>query len=233
MKAYKTNQRLKQIMEERNLRQVDILRAAEPYCKKYNIKLGKNDLSQYVSGKVEPGQDKLTILSFALNVSETWLMGYDVPMEKVASKQSSFDVGPENLPALTPYHPTKRIPILGRVAAGLPLLAEENIEGYTSVDFDDDESYYALRVHGDSMSAVGINDGDLVVVRQQTTVDEGQIAVVLVNGNDATIKYFKQQGNMVFLTPKSYNPEHQIQVYNLDETPVRIIGRVVSSQRYY
>ena len=77
MKQFTTSQRLEQIMRSRNMRQVDILNAAEPYCRKYGIKLGKNDLSQYVSGKVEPGQDKLTILGLALNVSEAWLMGYD------------------------------------------------------------------------------------------------------------------------------------------------------------
>lgn len=82
MKQYSTAQRLKQLMTARQLRQVDILRAAKPYCQKYNIKLNKNDLSQYVSGKVEPGQDKLTILGLALNVSEAWLMGYDVSPER-------------------------------------------------------------------------------------------------------------------------------------------------------
>lgn len=82
MKKYTTAQRLKQIMDARNLRQVDILRAADPYCKKYDVKLNKNDLSQYVSGKVEPKQDKLTILGLALGVSEVWLMGYDVSMER-------------------------------------------------------------------------------------------------------------------------------------------------------
>ena len=82
MKNFTTAQRLEQVMKSRNMRQVDILNAAEPYCKKYGIKLGKNDMSQYVSGKVEPGQDKLTILGLALNVSEAWLMGYDVPMER-------------------------------------------------------------------------------------------------------------------------------------------------------
>ena len=81
-KQFTTSQRLEQIMRSRNMRQVDILNAAEPYCRKYGIKLGKNDLSQYVSGKVEPGQDKLTILGLALNVSEAWLMGYDVPAER-------------------------------------------------------------------------------------------------------------------------------------------------------
>lgn len=82
MKKYSTAQRLKQLMEARNLRQVDILSAAMPYCKKYGVKLEKNALSQYVSGRVEPGQQKLTILGLALGVSEAWLMGYDVPMER-------------------------------------------------------------------------------------------------------------------------------------------------------
>lgn len=82
MKEYSTSHRLKQIMEMRGYRQVDILEAAEPYCRKYGVKLGKNALSQYVSGKVEPGQERLTILGLALGVSEAWLMGYDVPMER-------------------------------------------------------------------------------------------------------------------------------------------------------
>lgn len=79
MKIATTSARLKELMDERNLRQIDILNAAKPFCDQYGVKLGKNDLSQYVSGKVEPGQEKLTILGLALNVSETWLMGYDVP----------------------------------------------------------------------------------------------------------------------------------------------------------
>ena len=79
MKVSNTSLRLKEIMSRRNIRQVDILNAAKPYCAEYGIKLEKNDLSQYVNGKVEPGQEKLTILGLALGVSETWLMGYDVP----------------------------------------------------------------------------------------------------------------------------------------------------------
>ena len=87
MKSSNTSERLKQIMREKSLRQVDILQAAKPFCEKYNVKLAKNDLSQYVSGKVEPGQEKLTILGLALNVSETWLMGYDVHMERDEKEQ--------------------------------------------------------------------------------------------------------------------------------------------------
>lgn len=84
MQKYTTTDRLKQIMYERGLRQVDILDACNPYCKKYNVKLAKNDLSQYISGKVQPGQDKLSILGLALGVNEVWLMGYDVPPDRDA-----------------------------------------------------------------------------------------------------------------------------------------------------
>lgn len=79
MKISNTAERLNEIMTEQSLRQVDILNKCIPYCKKYNIKLGRNDISQYVCGKVEPGQAKLSILSMALGVNEAWLMGYDVP----------------------------------------------------------------------------------------------------------------------------------------------------------
>lgn len=82
MKELTTADRLKQIMNERGLKQVDILESCKPYCEKYGVKLAKNDLSQYISGKVQPGQDKLSILGLALNVNEVWLMGYNVPPGK-------------------------------------------------------------------------------------------------------------------------------------------------------
>lgn len=82
MKPFTTAQRLKQIMDERGLKQVDILRMAQPYCKRYDVKLGKSALNQYVSGRVEPRADKLSVLSYALGVSEAWLLGFDVPVER-------------------------------------------------------------------------------------------------------------------------------------------------------
>lgn len=87
-----TSIRLKRIMEERNLKQIDILKLAEPFCKKYKVKLNKSDLSQFVSGKVVPGQWKLTVLGLALNVSEVWLMGHDVPMERDANMDSEDNI---------------------------------------------------------------------------------------------------------------------------------------------
>ena len=75
-------------MAERNLKQIDIINLAKPFCDLHNVKLNKNDLSQYVSGKVEPGQNKLYILALALNVNEAWLMGFDVsPDRKLADKK--------------------------------------------------------------------------------------------------------------------------------------------------
>lgn len=68
-------------MDERNLKQKDILELTKPYCREYGIKLSKTDLSQYVSGKTEPGQHKLMILSLALKLNPVWLMGYDVSKE--------------------------------------------------------------------------------------------------------------------------------------------------------
>lgn len=97
MKITTTSVRLKALMSERNLRQVDILNLAKPYCTQLGIKLEKNDLSQYVNGKVEPGQEKLTVLGLALNVSETWLMGYDVPISRESPVQSEPPAPPDIL----------------------------------------------------------------------------------------------------------------------------------------
>lgn len=82
MRSCTTSSRLKELLHQRKLKQVDVLRLCEPYCQKYNVKMGRNDLSQYISGKVQPKQDKLSILGMALNVSEAWLMGYDVNMTR-------------------------------------------------------------------------------------------------------------------------------------------------------
>ena len=81
-----TSERLKEYQRLTGDKQADILRKCEPYCKKYNTKLGSNALSQYFTGKVLPKQDKLFILGNALNVSEAWLMGFDVPMSRDENK---------------------------------------------------------------------------------------------------------------------------------------------------
>lgn len=85
MERENTAIRLKKIMDDRGLRQIDILNLTKPYCEKYDVKMNKSDLSQYCSGKTEPNQEKLFVLGKALNVSEAWLMGFDVPMNNECS----------------------------------------------------------------------------------------------------------------------------------------------------
>ena len=87
-----TAQRLAQIMSERNLRQVDILRNSEKYQRELGVKLGKSALSQYVSGKSVPDQDKLVLLAKTLNVSASWLMGYDVAESSDDIPENSIDL---------------------------------------------------------------------------------------------------------------------------------------------
>ena len=120
-----------------------------------------------------------------------------------------------------------RIPILGRVSAGLPLYAEQHIEGYTVTDLNGGAEYFALIVRGDSMNAIGICDGYRVLVRRQDEVENGQVAVVMVGDEDATVKRVYATGTTVTLMPQSTNPAHQPQIYDPGKTSVRIIGRVV------
>lgn len=131
------------------------------------------------------------------------------------------------------YTPTHMIPILGRVAAGLPMYAMQNIEGYTYAELPAGGKYFGLKVKGDSMTAARIFDGDVIIVREQEIVENGEIAVVAVNGDDATVKKFHREGDIITLSPSSFNPEHQVQIYNTKNTDIRVIGKVVLSQTVF
>jgi transcriptional regulator with XRE-family HTH domain len=84
-----TAERLRELMDMRGLKQADIVRLCQPYADKLGTKFQKSALSQYISGRNEPNQYKLTVLALALNVNEAWLMGYDVPMER---KNNTTDI---------------------------------------------------------------------------------------------------------------------------------------------
>lgn len=87
-----TSKRLRELMHERGLRQVDIINRCKPYCDEYHILINKAHMSLYVNGTVEPSQGKLFILGLALGVSEAWLMGYDVPMEREPKRAQDYFV---------------------------------------------------------------------------------------------------------------------------------------------
>ena len=106
---------------------------------------------------------------------------------------------------------TVDIPLVGTVACGTPVLAEENIEGMIPVSTKLAKSphrYFLLKAKGDSMNEKGINDGDLVLVRQQLTADNGDMVVALVD-DEATIKEFYRLGDMIVLKPRSTNKQHK------------------------
>lgn len=113
------------------------------------------------------------------------------------------------------------------------MYAEENIEGYIPIRQTDGAKYFWLNVRGDSMNAAGLDEGDQILIREQPEAENGQLAVVLVNGDEATVKYFRREGDLVILTPRSFNPVHQPQVYDLKKVPVRVLGLVVECRKVF
>lgn len=91
-KVTNTAGRLHEIMTEQNLKQADIIRSAEAFAKQYGETLSRSDISQYCSGKNEPSQDKIFLLAAALNVNESWLMGWDVPRERQKAQSAQIPV---------------------------------------------------------------------------------------------------------------------------------------------
>lgn len=125
-----------------------------------------------------------------------------------------------------------RIPIVGKVAAGTPLLAEQNIEGELVLDrslFPTGDGF-ALRVTGESMIEAGINDGDFVLTRPDLPIENGMIVVALL-GEEATVKYYHQDSHSITLNPA--NPHYQPISVSLEDDQFRIVGRVVGLFRRY
>ena len=215
-----TATRLKRLLAERGLKQVDIIEKAEPFCKKYGIKLTKSDLSQYVSGKVAPGQDKLSIIGMTLDVSEAWLMGDDVPMKRGDSHKMSDDSVP---PGFEPLPEMESVPLVGRIACGQPITAEENLEGYVSIPAAW-HATFTLKCCGDSMEP-RIKDGDLVAIRKDVQVENGQIAAVRI-GDEATLKHLYFHEDYIELRPE--NPVYSSIIRRKEEmNDVTIEGKAV------
>lgn len=106
---------------------------------------------------------------------------------------------------------TVAVPLIGTVACGLPILAEENVEAMYPVSArlaPPTNKYFLLRAQGDSMDKKKINDGDLLLIKQQSTAEDNDLVVALID-DSATVKEFKRSGNTVVLMPHSTNPKHQ------------------------
>lgn len=192
-------ERLKKMRIEKNLTQTDIAKM---------IYISQPAYSKYEMGTASPNPETLKKLAEVLNVSVDYLIGNDVPPER---------------PGYV------RIPVLGRVAAGIPIDAIEEVIDWEDISAEaaGGGEYFGLQIKGQSMEPK-ISDGDVVIVRRQPDVDSGDIAVVLVNGNDATVKRVKKSPQGVTLIPS--NPAYEPMYYSNEEIeslPVTILGKVV------
>lgn len=124
------------------------------------------------------------------------------------------------------------LPVMGRIAAGVPIEAISEVSHHIAVPgsmLSGRENHYALEVKGDSMINAGINDGDVVVIREQDAAQNGDIVVALVEGHEATLKYFRRKGAMIAL--EAANPAYETRI--LPEDKVRVQGRLVGLIRSY
>ena len=124
------------------------------------------------------------------------------------------------------------LPVMGRIAAGVPIEAISEVSHHIAVPgsmISGRESHYALEVRGDSMINAGINDGDVVVIREQDAAQNGDIVVALVEAHEATLKYYRRKGAMIAL--EAANPAYETRI--LPEDKVRVQGRLVGLIRSY
>ena len=176
------------------------------------INTSRSNIANYENNKNMPSLDILEKFSKLFNCSIDYLLG---------KKNEETLSMPNNI---------YMCPVYGQIPAGEPNWAEECIEGRLPLDPNlmnivDPEECYFLRVNGESMNKI-IKDGAYALIRKTDWVENGEIAVVLVNGYDATLKKFTKNNDVVVLEPMSNDTTFQTQIYTKD-TPIKIIGKYI------
>lgn len=175
-------------------------------------------------------------MAIVLNTTPEYLMGWQEDQRKnesiKANRENSASL-PPNAFAVPGGH---RIPILGHIVAGTPIETIEDIIGYVEIDSRTAKcgKYFALEVKGSSMEPT-LHDGDIIIVRQQEDIESGEMAVVLVNGNEATVKEVKESRdgltlighNVAVYTPHFYSWE------DVERLPVSVLGKVIEARRRF
>lgn len=194
------------------------------FCQRLGLKY--STVTDWLNAEKYPRIDKIEIMANFFGVSKA-----DLVEPAPALSGTSLSSAPAAV-----VH-SYRIPVLGRVAAGTPILADEEIIGYEYIDKkyqDDGYEYFALIIKGQSMEP-SIMDGDTVIVRKQDYIESGQIAIVLVDGEEATAKEVKETPEGIVLIGHNaavYSP-HFYSRQEIEELPVQIIGRVLQSIRKF
>lgn len=178
------------------------------------VGMHETTIKKYEDGLIKSvGTDKVELFAKALDSTVEHLMGWDEETLTSNEIQNRRDI-----------RYTKEIPILGRISAGVPLLATEHIEGYEKVE--DSSLDYALIVKGDSMIGARIYEGDVVYVTKDCDYLNGDIVIALINGDDATIKRYYRYGDKIILKPE--NPKMKELEYEAWE--VLLLGKVKSAK---
>lgn len=181
------------------------------------VGVGKSTVRKWETGDIENmKRDKIVKLAKALRVSPSYIMGIE-----------------DEKPQLETI-PVKKIPVVSKISAGMPIYTEENLIDYiyfATKNLNSNKEEFGLQVSGDSMDKL-FQDGDVVVVEKDSTVENGQLGVVLVNGYNGTVKRIRYNNDQIILIPESNNPSHYPQVYGKDDE-VKIVGRIVASQKLF
>ncbi len=184
--------------------------------------LSKARISQYVNGRYIPKSDAILLLAKVMGVSELWLMGENVPMTPAAPAEMS------SLPSnVTPLR-LRRYPMLGEIACGHPIYADEDPDG-GYVTAPDSEADFCLTAKGDSMIDARICDGDQVLIQQTDMVQNGEIAAVVVEDEEATLKrvyYYPEEEKLILAAE---NAAYEPLVFVGEELDhIHILGRAVA-----
>ena len=179
-----------------------------------SLGISYSTISDWINGKAYPRIDKIEMMANYFGINKSDLVEEHFTEEKTQGL---------------------KIPVLGTVAAGVPISAVEDILDYEEVpqSWESQGEFFGLRIKGDSMKP-DINDGDTVIVRQQSTANNGDVVIALVNGDDATCKKFEKLDNGIMLI--SNNSEYSPMYFSNEEVftkPVVIIGRVVELRRKF
>ncbi len=172
-----------------------------------HLGLKASTISRYNNGQYVPKAPTLEMICRHYAVNPNWLMGENAPKTLSVTSHSGRD-----------------IPVLGEVAAGVPIWAEQNYDGHIVVDADEHVDF-ALRVRGDSMMNARIYNGDLVYVRRQPQVENGEIAVVLVD-NEATVKRVFYHPDKLVLRPENDAYKDMV-YYKEDAHDLAVLGKVI------
>ena len=221
-KKYTFAARLRELLDHYGIRQSDMSERTG---------ISKSSLSHYLKGDWEGKQDVIYKISSAYGVSAAWLMGVDCamfPEDSTSPAKKPFDLF--SIPGILPLPKMVRKPLIGTIACGTPILAEQNIDSYIPVP-DDIRCDFALRCEGDSMIGAHIMPGASVYIREQPDVENGEIAAVIIEDERATLKRVYKTDNAVTLMAEnsSYAP---IIITGEQLQHMRILGRVVAYTNY-